>query len=83
MHPMRIANRKTEANRSCKPGLPVWACVRDDSVWQKNKFCKGFIFLLRPFGDDIRLRIYLVIVSETSWYCCALVLAPVPVTWMT
>jgi hypothetical protein len=25
----------------------------------------------------------LVMVSETFWYCCALVLAPVPVTWMT
>jgi hypothetical protein len=112
MHPMRITSRRTAANRTCKPGLPLR---------QKFKSSKSFIFLPRPLGDDlgktivtepyfavfsvdapccrvdlsvvaseysnsgfaIRLRIYLVILSETSWYCCALVLAPVPVTCMT
>ena len=73
MHPMRIASRRTAANRTRKPGLPLR---------QKFKSCKSFIFLPRPLGND-RLRIYLVMVSETFWYCCALVLAPVPVTWMT
>jgi len=83
MHPMRITSRRTAANRTCKTGFPVWTRKPDFSFRQRFKSSKGFIFLPRPFGDDLRLRIYLVMVSETFWYCCALVLAPVPVTWMT
>ena len=69
-------------SRTWKRGLPVWIRKPDRWFRQNFKSCKSFIFLPRPLGY-VRLRIYLVMVSEMFWYSCALVLAPVPVTWMT
>jgi hypothetical protein len=67
---MEITSAKTAANETREPGLPRR---------QKFKSCKSFIFLPRPLGD-IRLRIYFVMLSETFWYSCTLVFAPVLVS---
>ncbi len=56
MHPMRVASRKSAANRTRKPDFPFR---------QRFKSCKSFIFLPRPLGDDLRLWNYLVMLSET------------------